>query len=437
MIKTTTRIAALLMGLALAACGDSSTADPDIVDVAIDDGRFTTLVDLLVATELDDTLRGAGPFTVFAPTDDAFAAFETANPGVLDGLSAQEATDVLLYHVVTGNVPSSAVAGLSSAETVNGQPVVFDTSSGVMVNNATVVIADVPAANGVIHAIDMVLLPPSDDVVGVAVANDFSTLAGLVTDAGLVPTLQGAGPFTVFAPTNQAFTDFETANPGLLGALTQDQVTDILTYHVIGGDDRIFSGDLVDGTSADSLMNGQALDIDLMSGVMVGGGTVSGTDVLATNGVVHIVDDVLVPNDIAQTAIAAGSFTRLVELLTRADLVGAVSFDATDPSAQLTVFAPTDAAFATFEAANPSIDLDTIPVADLANILTYHVVPSRVLSTDLTTTDVEAFNGDDIAVDVSGAAPTVNGIAVATADIRTLNGIIHVINDGVLVPPAP
>ena len=153
--------------LATAACGGSSAApsapsikaEADIVDTAVAAGSFKTLVAAVQAAELVDTLKGPGPFTVFAPTDDAFAKLP---PGTVDALLADKAklTAVLTYHVVAGKVTAADVAGLTQATTVQGGTITIDTSSGVRINDATVVKADVMASNGVIHVIDTVLLPP-------------------------------------------------------------------------------------------------------------------------------------------------------------------------------------------------------------------------------------------------------------------------------------
>ncbi len=134
-------------------------SEPTIVEIAQTDGRFDTLVAALEAADLAETLQGDGPFTVFAPTDDAFAALPDGTvEALLNDIPAL--TDILLYHVVAGQVPSSDVAGLSSAETLLGQPVVVSTADGVRINDAQVVLADVEASNGVIHVVDTVLLPP-------------------------------------------------------------------------------------------------------------------------------------------------------------------------------------------------------------------------------------------------------------------------------------
>lgn len=165
---------AIVAALTLSACGNDSetasetttetTAPGTIVDVAVGAGNFTTLVAAVTAADLVETLSGEGPFTVFAPTDEAFAALPA---GVLDALLLPEnkatLAKILTYHVVSGMVMAADVTD-SDVATVEGQTVKLSTMGGVMVNNATVISADVMASNGVIHAIDAVILPPDVDV---------------------------------------------------------------------------------------------------------------------------------------------------------------------------------------------------------------------------------------------------------------------------------
>lgn len=131
---------------------------PNIVDVAVSNGSFTTLVAAIQAAGLVDTLSGPGPFTVFAPTDEAFAKLPA---GTVEGLLAdkEKLTAVLTYHVLAGKVTAADAATVTSATTIQGSDLTVDASHGVKVNNATVIIADVAADNGVIHAIDTVLIP--------------------------------------------------------------------------------------------------------------------------------------------------------------------------------------------------------------------------------------------------------------------------------------
>ncbi len=320
----------------------------NLVDVAVADGNFTVLAKLVTAAGLGETLSGPGPFTVFAPTDAAFeaAAAELGVPldDLVNTVLADPAllTDMLLYHVVDGNVPAADVVALNgkdvttlSGETwtvmVNGDAVSIQDGFGRMVNVTAV---DVPASNGVIHVLDNVLegaLPASDTedqalepaasnaspyadsydgaadktiVEDLVAAGSFTTLVELVTAAGLAETLSGAGPFTVFAPTDAAFeavaADLGVNLDDLLNTLIADPalLKDVLLYHVVSG--NVPAADVVG-------LNGK--DVETLSGeswtVVVDGDTVTikdgygrianvvDVDVAASNGVIHVVDKVL------------------------------------------------------------------------------------------------------------------------------------------------
>ncbi len=279
-------------------------AAQDIVDIAVADDRFETLVTAVTAADLVDTLKSEGPFTVFAPTDDAFAALPA---GTIDALLADipALTDVLLYHVVSGKVMAEDVVNLDAADTVLGEAVDISVEDGkVMVNDAQVVITDIEATNGVIHVIDAVLLPPAEetvaetdmmekDIVDIAVADGrFNTLVTAVTAADLVDTLKSEGPFTVFAPTDDAFAALPE---GTIPALLEDvpALTDVLLYHVVSG--KVMAEDVVGLDAADTVL-GEAVTISVKDGkVMINGAEVIITDIEATNGVIHVIDTVLLP----------------------------------------------------------------------------------------------------------------------------------------------
>jgi transforming growth factor-beta-induced protein len=266
----------------------------DIVDTAVGDGRFKTLAAALTAAGLVDTLKGKGPFTVFAPTDDAFAKLPK---GTIDTLLKPESkkalTDILTYHVAAGSMMAADVVKMSLIDTVNGIPVkVKVDGSKVYINDAQVIITDIVASNGVIHVIDSVMLPPLD-IVDTAVADGrFKTLAKALTAAGLIDTLKGKGPFTVFAPTDEAFAKLPA---GTINALLADKakLTSILTYHVVAG--RVMAADVVKLTSADTV-NGKPVTIKVDGGkVFINGVQVIITDILTSNGVIHVVDSVILP----------------------------------------------------------------------------------------------------------------------------------------------
>jgi uncharacterized surface protein with fasciclin (FAS1) repeats len=297
------------LALVLGACAAPAAPEPTpaptsmpapktIVDIAVEDGRFTTLVAALQAAGLAETLAGEGPFTVFAPTDEAFAALPE---GTVEALLADipQLTSILLYHVVSGKVMASDVVNLESAETLQGQPVAISTEMDqVMINEARVAIPDIEASNGVIHVIDRVLIPGAEEamsqtIVDVAVEDGrFTTLVAALQAAGLAETLAGEGPFTVFAPTDDAFAALPE---GTVEALLADipQLTDILLYHVVSG--NVKAADVVNLESAETLQ-GQSLDITVDGNVVkIGDAQVLITDIEASNGVIHVIDAVLLP----------------------------------------------------------------------------------------------------------------------------------------------
>ena len=275
----------------------------DIVDTAIADGRFTTLVAALQAAELVDALKAEGPFTVFAPTDDAFAALPE---GTLDSLllpeNKQALTDILLYHVVEGKVMAADVTGLKSATTLLGKDVAVKVDMGnVYINDAKVIITDIETSNGVIHVVDAVILPPTEEaasstIVDIAVADGrFTTLVAAVTAADLVETLSGEGPFTVFAPTDDAFAALpEGTLDSLLLPENKQQLIDILLYHVVSG--KVMAADVVTLPSATTVL-GKDVTITVKDGKAFLNDTVEViiTDIEASNGVIHVIDAVLLP----------------------------------------------------------------------------------------------------------------------------------------------
>src|SRR5690606_15706834 len=199
----------MLLGVGtLTACNDDDDIDPvkeneSIVDIVVRDQNFSTLEAALTKAGLVEELSANGPFTVFAPTN---AAFQAAGITNLDDYTAEQLGEVLFYHVVNGKVNASNLQDGQEVATLNDSDFYVSLNDGVFINgNTEVTTADVEATNGVIHVIDRALLPPSQDIVEIAVAAGFTRLAEAVTEAGLVEALQGDGPFTVFAPTNADF----------------------------------------------------------------------------------------------------------------------------------------------------------------------------------------------------------------------------------------
>jgi transforming growth factor-beta-induced protein len=305
MMRTLKLIVPLAALLALAGVGASAaparvaeTPPKTIVETAVEAGSFTTLVSLVQAAGLVDALSGPGPFTVFAPTDEAFA--KVPKP-TLEALAADPAKlrAVLLYHVVPGAVPSSAITGPTAAKTLNGANVQLRRAGGtVMVDNARVLAADVQASNGVIHVVDTVLIPkpaaaPRRTIAQTAAATgSFKTLTALLRQAGLAGTLGTKGPYTVFAPTDAAFAKVPKRT---LAALAKDKakLRAVLLYHVAPG--NLGASTVAKRTQVRTL-NGASLRIRASGGaVRVGGARVVRADVAASNGVIHAIDRVLIP----------------------------------------------------------------------------------------------------------------------------------------------
>lgn len=401
-----------------------------IVDVAVADGNFKTLAAALTAAGLVETLQGEGPFTVFAPTDEAFAKLPAGTvEELLKPENKEKLVQILTYHVVAGEVLAADVTQLTSAETAAGLPVSITTDMGkVMINEATVTATDIRASNGVIHVIDSVLLPK--DIVDTAVADGrFTTLAAALTAADLVETLKGAGPFTVFAPTDEAFAKLPAGTlDTLLLPENKQALTDILTYHVAAAAlpaEEVTKQVLVDTVS------GIPLQVKVDGGkVFINSAEVVIADVRASNGVIHVIDSVILPPaDIVDTVVADGRFSTLAAALTSAGLIETLKGEG-----PFTVFAPTDEAFAKLPAG--TIEALLADKEQLTAILTYHVVaPGRVMAADVVKlTSADTVNGKPVTIKVQDGKVYINEAQVIITDILTSNGVIHVI-DSVILPP--
>jgi len=268
-----------------AATDGGSTAEKNIVELAVADGRFNTLAKALTDTNLVATLQGAGPFTVFAPTDDAFAKLPA---GTLAGLSNEQLATVLKYHVVAGELPSTALKAGPVKTVADFSSFVSITGTTVKVNASTVTAANVEASNGVIHVIDTVLLPPN--LVEAATYGGFTKLVAAVTKAELGTALAAPTPkLTVFAPTDAAFNALPA---GTVENLAPTALADILKYHVVSG--QVLSTALTAG-AVPTLLTSKSVTVALTGGVTVNDAKVVVADVLTTNGVIHVIDKVLLP----------------------------------------------------------------------------------------------------------------------------------------------
>ena len=512
-----------------------------VVDIVVNSEDHTLLELAVIEADLAGTLSGPGPFTLFAPTDAAITALATSLGTDATGILAlPNLADILTYHAVADSVVSGDLMEGATATTIFGADVTFSLMGGAMVNDANIGPADIIADNGVVHVIDAVLLTfgctdenacnydafalvddgSCGDAVGamcddgdentvndmvtagcgcagipatvvdiVVNSPDHTVLETAVVTAGLVETLSGEGPFTVFAPTDAAFTALLEA----LGVTADDllslaELTQILTYHVAGV--NALSTDLTDGQMV-TTVNGQDVTISIMDGtVMINGtATVTVADLEAGNGVVHVIDAVLVPavitgctdamacnfspvandddmscelpgdmcddenwlteNDtlnadcecvgediqfatVVDIVVASPIHELLEAAVLAADLAGALS-----EGDSLTVFAPTDDAIGALVTALEITAEDLLALPNLAEILQYHVVGAVALSTDLSDgQEIPTLQGANVNITINTDTVMVNDAMVIVADLMADNGVVHVI-DAVLLPPTP
>lgn len=437
---------------------DDEPAGPDdtIVELAQGNSNLSSLATALGKyPDLVSTLNGSGQYTVFAPTNDAFAALLTAiGQTSIDDIPENVLKTVLQYHVVPSKVLSTQLTS-GNVEAVSGEDIAVTVSGGgVRLNGAAdVTTADIEASNGVVHVIDAVLVPPSmAPIVGTIVApayfnKNFTTLiaAVMAADESILTTLLGNGPsnkkLTLFAPTNAAFTA-----AGITDLPDEATLNAVLTYHVI--DDEVRAAELPDGSAVIETLGGDFYLSNVDAGVFINGTSkVTATDIVGSNGVVHVIDRTLLPpsQTIAEIATdlstaSTPQFTQLVAALARTsgtatDLLAAVS----NEDANLTVFAPTDAAFEALYDALDVDGVDEIPLSTLTAVLQHHVVGARVFSTDLTDGSVGTLNGNVIVsatnktiTDGSGNVANLSTNA-ALLNVLATNGVIHTI-DRVLLP---
>ena len=467
-----------------------TVALPNIPATAVSTGEHTSLVAALTHANLVGVLSGEGPYTVFAPTD---AAFEEMGLNLSD-FDTEEENDtlemILSYHVAMGSVMASELEDGMEINSLIQEPITVNIyGQDVVLNSyANVTTADVETSNGIIHIIDKVLMPPSlttvtppvgeicydmdthtvdlskteetcdemwipsVDIPTTAAATTIHTsLVAALEKANLTTALKGEGPFTVFAPSDAAF----TAAGISLDDFDADTLANILTYHVVSG--KVMSTDLSNGMMATAL-NGGTLVFSISEGsVSVNGANVILANVPVSNGVIHVIDKVMIPPageicydpvshtvdvtktadtcdkswipsvDIPTTATATTIHTSLVAALEKANLTTTLKGEG-----PFTVFAPTDEAFTAAGINLDDYDTDE-KIAALADILLMHVVSGKVMSSDLTDgMEATALSGDTLSFMI-GDTVSVNDATVIIADVPVSNGVIHVI-DKVLMP---
>ena len=464
---------------------------PNIPATAVSTGEHTSLVAALAHANLVGVLSGDGPYTVFAPTD---SAFEEMGLNLSDFDTDEENATlamILSYHVTMGSVMSSDLSDGMEVNTLIQEPITvnfYGEDTVVLNGDATVTSANVETSNGIIHIIDKVLMPPSlttvtppvgeicydmdthtvdlskteetcdemwipsVDIPTTAAATTIHTsLVAALEKANLTTALKGEGPFTVFAPSDAAF----TAAGISLDDFDADTLANILTYHVVSG--KVMSTDLSNGMMATAL-NGGTLVFSISEGnVSVNGANVVLANVPVSNGVIHVIDKVMIPPageicydpvshtvdvtktadtcdkswipsvDIPTTAAATTIHTSLVAALEKANLTTTLKGEG-----PFTVFAPTDEAFTAAGINLDDYDTDE-KIAALADILLMHVVSGKVMSSDLTDgMEATALSGDTLSFMI-GDTVSVNDATVIIADVPVSNGVIHVI-DKVLMP---
>ncbi|MCU4156024.1 fasciclin domain-containing protein [Carboxylicivirga sp. A043] len=443
----------LLLGLAFVnvSCEDDDDKDESgdmdpmpeesmtITDIAAGNADFSILVAALQKVGLDDDLATkTSEFTVFAPTNAAFSdLLNELDVSGLDDIPDDVLTSVLLYHVVAGTNKASMISSgyysTLSTGPMDGYGLSFyvDMENTMINGRANITSTDIEADNGVIHVIDKVILPMS--ITDHAIANPaFSSLVAGVSKAGLVEALADeSATYTVFAPTDDAFNMFFTDADLTLDDLSAETLSSVILYHAMS--DFIPASMVEAGyfpTLSTAFDRNVSVKIDTEGGVFLNSDSeVVATNVVATNGVIHAINKVIMPPSVVDIAIDNANFSILVEAVVKAELVDALSGDG-----PFTVFAPTNAAFEELFTAIGVTGIADLSKEDLTPILLAHVVSGNVASTDLSNGNVPTLNEQKtLAINIDSGVSIDGAINVVAADVQGNNGIVHVI-DKVIVP---
>lgn len=405
-----------------------------VYDLIASSVTHTNLTAALEAASLDEALTGEGPFTVFAPTDVAFEALPDNFVNALLTDPTGVLSDILLHHVVSGQLLEEDLEDGQTLETLfGGQVSIGSDELNLLVDNALVTISNLQTGNGVVHVIDAVLLPETTTVMDVVAGSPVhETLETALVLSELDQVLSAPGAFTLFAPTDQAF---ENLPDGLLDELIGDpdgMLSDVLLYHVLGN--IVLAGDLADGQEYTTLSNGAMVTISIADGnVLINDALITVNNVVTSNGVVHVIDAVLVPEpQVLPTAMDIINGSDVHNVLAAALVAAGLDEVLSDPGT-ITVFAPTDAAFDALPD-NLVNALLTDPSGVLTDILLYHVVGSVSFEADLEDGSVlTALNAQDLSISIEGNTVSVNGAQIIVNDIEASNGVVHVI-DAVMLP---
>lgn len=410
------------------------TGQESLLEFVTGNTALMALTTAVVRAGLVGALSGPGPFTLFAPNDDAFGAVpaELLELLLTNDEFIPHLQNLLLYHVLAGKIPSADLFDGLVAEPLNGETLLI-TLSPIAVNGNNVSAADNVVTNGVVHIIDGVLTPSwvfNSLTDRAAADSDLSVLVALMTIAGIDLTVPGE--LTLLAPSNAAFNKLpEDTVQFLVGPEGKDVLTKILKYHVLAG---IFtSSELEDGAELVTLQ-GDTVTVSIDQTVSFNQAVVVAVDILSNNGVLHKIDDVLMPPvppvlpSIAEFVAGNDDLTALTVAVVRANL-----FDALNTLSPLTLFAPTDEAFGFL----PTDLLNTLLTNDefiphLQNLLLYHVFSGEVFASDLFEGLIaEAINGESVTI--TSPPLGVNGNTIINADNLASNGVVHLIG-GVLAP---
>ena len=371
--------------------------------------------------------------TVFAPDDQAFESLASALGTDIPGLLAlPNLADILLYHVLGTQVLSSTATNgaiIQPLSTSNTLKVTVTYLGDIFVNQAEATGVDITVDNGVVHVLNGVLLPVQT-VVDIALNNGFTSLTAAVVTAELLPALTNPfATYTVFAPTNEAF-DALASDLGtdIAGLLALPILGEVLTYHVLSTEvpsSAVTNGAIVQPLSA---LNTLKLTVTSAGLVYVNQAQVTAVDITSDNGVVHVINSVVLPFETVVDVALDNNFTTLATALVQEELLPTL----TNPFATFTVFAPTNEAFDNL-ATTLGTDINGIlALPNLTEVLTYHVLGTEVLSTELVAGPVNTLNGAPVTVSLTNGV-MINTANVTTADITSDNGVVHVI-DAVLLP---
>lgn len=437
------------LSLFVVSCDDDDDDDKyetnlNVVGVIKTNSDLSTLSTAIAAANLETALAGDGPFTIFAPNNDAFAKLD---PAVLNNIISTPSllTSLLQYHVVSGNVESTDLTNGSVPTLLSTQSVEVNISGGMVTLNGSseVVLADQKATNGVVHVIDEVLLPEdfyAQTIVQIAAGNPaFSILVDALSKPELADLLAAANDptqdLTVFAPTNDAFNATLAAlDKQSIDDLPVELLKEIVTYHILGG--AVLSNELSNG-DVPTLLPNESVTVDLTDGVMINNSMVVIPDVRAVNGVIHAIDGVLLPSyaatavgTISEVILFDPNYTILVAALQKAELLETVS-----TTNDLTLFAPDNAGFV----AAGITSLDDLDKQTLTPILLYHVLGAKVMSDELPEDGMATTLSSDQMMYLgylNNDVVLINGLTQITGvDMEKSNGVVHIINR-TLVPPA-